>query len=129
MNCGSICVLEMVYPRNLKGHTPLLHEHGTCSMNESWKRGTLEQNGFKCLSAMSHCLTSHIDTIVYTIGLVEVRMYFMNCLAGLQIVEKGGVMGPTAQYKLGVESVLARHRLKMSEIFCTCPLVESIGQM
>ena len=98
------------------------------SMNKAWKGGMLEQNGFKCLSTISHCLASHSNKIVYTIGLGEVRMYFVNCLAGSQVVEKDGAMGPTAQYKLRVESVLARHWLRISEFFVFIP-VESIGQM
>ena len=87
------------------------------------------EHGFKCLSTMSHRVTSHSNKIVYTIGLGEVRMYFVNCLATLQVVEKEGAMGPTAQYKLGLESGLARHWLRMSEIFCTRSYIEDIGPM
>ena len=88
----------------------------TRSMNKAWKGGMLEQNGFKCLSMTSHSLTSHSNKIVYSsIDLGEVRMYFANCLVGLQVVEKDGAMGPTAQYNLGVKSVLASHRMRMSE--------------
>ena len=47
------------------------------------------------------------------IGLSEVRMNFVNCLAGLQVVKKDRAMGPTAQYKLGRAAVLARHLMRM----------------
>ncbi len=60
---------------------------------------------------------SHSNKIMYAISLGEVRMYFANGLAGSQIVEKDGAMGPTAQYKLEVGSVSAKHWLRMSEIF------------
>ena len=60
------------------------------SMNEAWKGGLLEQNGFKCLSS----LASHSNKIVYTIGLGKVRMKLMNCLAGSQVVKENRAMGP-----------------------------------
>ena len=77
----------------------------------------LEQNSFKCLLTTSCCLMSHSNKIVYMIILGEVRMYFANYLAGLQVVKKDGAMGPTAQYKLEVGSVSAKHWVRMSEIF------------
>ncbi len=89
----------------------------THSMKEAWKGGMLEQNSFKCLLTTSCCLMSHSNKIVYMIILGEVRMYFVNCLARWQVVQKDRTMGHTAQYKLGDESVVERHWLRMSEIF------------
>ena len=58
---------------------------------------------------------THSNNIMYMIGLGEVRMNFTNCIARLQVVKKDRAMGPTAQYNLGVKSVLASHRMRMSE--------------
>ncbi len=65
------------------------------------------------VSVLSCCLVPHRNSIVCTICHDEVRMSFTNCLAGSQVVKKDRAMGPTAQYKHGLATVLAKHYLRV----------------